>query len=519
MRQLQEQTSGVRQWQLEISTAILATAVNSPGSLGKMMINRNRCRRLWCVTLAGLVLCRIEQVASVAGNLPVSFYPLSSWDNDLLNGIPYDMVCFPGADAEVEALGIVQPRACTNSWLNLEARLPPNQPCAVGCGTRDWKEILRGFVFGRACRACYTENEVLELQMSNGGDEMQGCIVGQIANALSTMLFYLLKSGTRPEYYPPRRSVERMVKPVAEKAMNLSMVCGDRALLPLLGISAGQVRYLVHQLLYNFSSSAKRHQEEDDQLPRSKYAIDLGMSEGADTRYLLHKGFHVMAVEANATRVVDVRQRLAHHEMRGKLHVVQGFVGKRRPQLPCGALLDFAYGNSTSAASILGVPEPIHFSRTSDRIGLHYLKADLDGVDLDCVNSLKKNARLPTYLSVEFFTSVEPGQPMWDMDSPEADRKRYNAVLLVQHLKKLGYKRFKVVRQQLYNFFHQIPGAEKAWQSSGPFGEEALDFRYGLQWRSSDLAINDMNVIVFDVANNKEWYDLHASLEGGFMIE
>eukprot|EP00933_Yihiella_yeosuensis_P013638 TRINITY_DN12537_c0_g1_i1.p2 TRINITY_DN12537_c0_g1~~TRINITY_DN12537_c0_g1_i1.p2 ORF type:complete len:110 (+),score=16.12 TRINITY_DN12537_c0_g1_i1:547-876(+) len=87
---------------------------------------------------------------------------------------------------------------------------------------------------------------------------------------------------------------------------------------------------------------------------------------------------------------------------------------------------------------------------------------------------------------------------------------------LLDRLVELGYKKFKLVRQLIYNKimkFEEYAETEgmSAWGSSGPFGEEAIDFRIGKAWRSAERIAQDWEVIEYDQFTHKDWYDVHAT--------
>ncbi len=46
---------------------------------------------------------------------------------------------------------------------------------------------------------------------------------------------------------------------------------------------------------------------------------------------------------------------------------------------------------------------------------------------------------------------------------------------------------------------------------SGPFGEAAVDYKVGLQWRPLDQLLNDSQ-FVEEFESGFDWFDLHAKL-------
>eukprot|EP00933_Yihiella_yeosuensis_P013063 TRINITY_DN12278_c0_g7_i1.p1 TRINITY_DN12278_c0_g7~~TRINITY_DN12278_c0_g7_i1.p1 ORF type:complete len:442 (+),score=49.25 TRINITY_DN12278_c0_g7_i1:132-1328(+) len=152
-----------------------------------------------------------------------------------------------------------------------------------------------------------------------------------------------------------------------------------------------------------------------------------------------------------------------------------------------------------------------------------YVKIDIEEFSLDCLHSLcslPQDAR-PRYISVEnqilFF--------------PEADT--------VGILRDCGYNKFKLVRQEPFQFLTPVNGschdqecislltgssrnirklvAREA--GSGPFGEDATDWRTGLSWRTAGEVNFDLKILQYsggfiEAANifDGDLMDIHAAL-------
>ena len=124
------------------------------------------------------------------------------------------------------------------------------------------------------------------------------------------------------------------------------------------------------------------------------------------------------------------------------------------------------------------------------------LKVDVDGGEAVCLAGLPRELPEPlrAYLLPRYVAAEIGG--------------RHQATAVVEELRARGYQRFKLCRQHFYNrFAHRLP---ERYAASGPFGRFAVDFRVGEQWRTADEILADLPEVLADVADNGEWYDLHA---------
>lgn len=69
---------------------------------------------------------------------------------------------------------------------------------------------------------------------------------------------------------------------------------------------------------------------------------------------------------------------------------------------------------------------------------------------------------------------------------------------------------FKIVRQRLYNC-RLVKGQRYA--SSGPYGEDAVDFLRGPAWRfAAEVTWEVLKLVTWERSRLMEWFDLHAKL-------
>jgi FkbM family methyltransferase len=145
---------------------------------------------------------------------------------------------------------------------------------------------------------------------------------------------------------------------------------------------------------------------------------DVGMNNGDDTAYYLHKGFRVVAVEADPVLVAAAHQRFAEPIRQGRLQVVNCASGPRDEDAEFWICEDHSEWNSFDRAIASREGRPHHsitvpcrrFRGLLDEYGLpYYLKVDIEGHDHYCVQDLVPG-HLPPYLSIEMggFESLLP---------------------------------------------------------------------------------------------------------------
>jgi len=144
---------------------------------------------------------------------------------------------------------------------------------------------------------------------------------------------------------------------------------------------------------------------------------DVGLHKGEDTDYYLKKGFKVVAFEANPDLVTFCKQRFANEINSGSLTIVEGAITD--PQTKDSNSKIRFYKNSVSAwgtivdewadrnktlgadCEIIEVPK-IDFAKCLRDFGMpHYLKIDIEGVDIACLKYLLDFDTRPDYISIE----------------------------------------------------------------------------------------------------------------------
>jgi FkbM family methyltransferase len=201
---------------------------------------------------------------------------------------------------------------------------------------------------------------------------------------------------------------------------------------------------------------------------------DVGAHAGEDTDFYLKKGFKVVAIEANPDLAGRLRDKFPSNVSDGSLIVVDAAIAESDGEV------DF-YTNQTSVwgtirpamaernAALGGQSKVIKVRTTSfrellSRFGIpHYLKVDIEGADLLCLEGLLEQSERPR------FVSIESEKRSW----PELLHE-------FELLTKLGYSRFKIIDQERVG--RQRPPrpategryVDHAFQrgSSGLFGDE-----------------------------------------------
>lgn len=161
---------------------------------------------------------------------------------------------------------------------------------------------------------------------------------------------------------------------------------------------------------------------------------DVGMYDGSDTAYYLHRGYRVVAIEANPPLVDAARLRFAEAVDSGRLHLLNIAIHET-PGLDMpfwisevATCSSFSEGIATKYGR--AVPTRVRtesFGRILASYGVpKYLKIDIETLDNACIAALDRRD-LPQYVSIE-------AQP----DGPETS--------LVE-LCRLGYRKFKIIEQ------------------------------------------------------------------------
>jgi FkbM family methyltransferase len=205
---------------------------------------------------------------------------------------------------------------------------------------------------------------------------------------------------------------------------------------------------------------------------------DVGAHKGEDTEFYLSCGFRVVAVEANPKLAEAIRERFASAIASGDLVVLQVAIAESEGttdfyenKLSVWGTINptWAERNKSLGAESRVVPVPtVKFESILREYGVpYYLKVDIEGSDLLCMEALQDFPTKPRFLSIE------------------SDKVSWKNLLREFELfRTLGYTRFQVVDQREVE--HQrVQNFRFKDGSSGRFGD-MHPFR---EWLTEEQAI------------------------------
>jgi FkbM family methyltransferase len=143
---------------------------------------------------------------------------------------------------------------------------------------------------------------------------------------------------------------------------------------------------------------------------------DVGMNNGDDTAYYLHRGYRVVSIEADPSLVVQATERFARPIADGRLTILNVAIAEEAGELPfwiCEANSTYSSldrsaavwdRTSTAQESLPHHSVQVRSSRLDTILQEHgvpfYLKIDIEGHDHVCIEQLDP-AGAPRYVSVE----------------------------------------------------------------------------------------------------------------------
>jgi FkbM family methyltransferase len=267
------------------------------------------------------------------------------------------------------------------------------------------------------------------------------------------------------------------------------------------------------------------------------------MHMGEDTEFYLSRGCRVVGVEPNPELLPLLQQKFCSQLKSGQLHIVDRAISRAAGTAQLAVIEDKSIHSSTSPAFIersknLGFGmnffevQTVAFEDILHKYGTpYYLKIDIEGMDMACVEALHCVAQRPRYVSFESSVTM-------------ATAKVEDRFSEFAHLWVLGYRHFKYVDQaalgNLENTLLQEEGPPLRYtyrkNSSGPFGEESpgkwCEIDTGLkqmQWHircQNTLGLGGPHSMrvwsrvgrrIRRIAKrlpSHSWYDLHARLGG-----
>jgi len=226
---------------------------------------------------------------------------------------------------------------------------------------------------------------------------------------------------------------------------------------------------------------------------------DVGMHKGEDTEFYLRKGFRVVAFEANPDLVCSCRDRLKDSIDRGQLTIVEGAIldpGAIGPSKKVQFYMNedksvwgtvcepWAERNSKLGSSSSKIEvNAVDFAAVIREHGIpHFIKIDIEGCDMVCIDALKNFSERPDYVSIE------------------SDKTRFaNIKREIDSLAALGYSSFQAIEQSSIPFTQFPPNPSREGEyvahkfvngASGLFGSELGD-----KWKSRHRILLQYSVI------------------------
>jgi FkbM family methyltransferase len=226
--------------------------------------------------------------------------------------------------------------------------------------------------------------------------------------------------------------------------------------------------------------------------------FDIGCHKGEDTDFYLKRGHVVVAVEANPILCETLKQRFREEIKSGRFTLVDKAIAEDEGEITFfvnsvasiwGTIRsDWAARNLNYA----GAPSEkitvssIKFSQLIEQFGMpYYLKIDIEGADMLCLEGLLSFSERPKYVSAEV---------------PDRQTLQKMATLLST----MGYDAFQLVDQ-----------SDFLADASGPFGEELpgnwkTKNRLILEYTAMQLRKRILRSMMIKFKH--KWFDIHARL-------
>lgn len=225
----------------------------------------------------------------------------------------------------------------------------------------------------------------------------------------------------------------------------------------------------------------------------NKIIFDIGMHNGRDTRFFLDKGFQVIAVEASPVSCEEATKMFDKELKSGQLKIYNKAISEKK-----GKVTFIRYIGHDDWSTIVAdwnmslydkEVETFEVETTNvDEIiaaeGMpYYIKIDIEGSDILCLNALKNVPEIPKYISVELLS----------INNLKNDSKPDYLEILCT-LRSLGYTKFQLVDQSKHaTTICPSPALEGNYVnaqfdgfSSGLFGKELPN-----DWKSIDDVVFD----------------------------
>lgn len=233
---------------------------------------------------------------------------------------------------------------------------------------------------------------------------------------------------------------------------------------------------------------------------RPDLIYDIGMHKGEDTEFYLRKGFKVVGFDANPELISYCKKKFGAFVESGLLTIIEGaivdsdhcklrenkalFYTNEKESVWGTACCNWADRNTRSGASskIIEV-DLVDFVEIVQRYGIpHYMKIDIEGCDMVCLNALKNFYERPDYISIE------------------SDKTSYSKIKHeIQTFVSLGYTNFHAIEQSSIPASQTPPYPPKEGKYSAHVFKEGSSGLFGAEisgnWKSNTEILRKYQII------------------------
>jgi FkbM family methyltransferase len=268
---------------------------------------------------------------------------------------------------------------------------------------------------------------------------------------------------------------------------------------------------------------------------------DVGMHNGDDTAHYLHLGYNVLAIDASPDLVTKATARFKKFIDDGKLTIlnigiadIEGhleFYQNKKNSVWNSFHKEVGTHNDAEAEVITVATKQI--AQVVEEFGMpHYMKIDIEGNDVTCLDSLLRYGKKPNYISVElsnleliaklqqlgyskfriveqtFFLPLEVPELKEFRVMRKHTRFRRSMSFPIRVVRKLFGKNINSYFDSKYKYWYKY---EYPFGSSGPFGEPLLGRWLGYQ-EAIDTYNHYKNEYVQSDSGFDYWVDVHATV-------
>ena len=250
---------------------------------------------------------------------------------------------------------------------------------------------------------------------------------------------------------------------------------------------------------------------------------DVGVENGDDSAYYLHKGYRVVGVEASPLAVEKLRKRFADEIRDGRYTLLPVGIAEEAGEAsfwvcddhPSWSSFDRTIASRRGSRHHSVTVETRPFRSILQEFGAAaFCKIDIEGNDNLCIRDFSAEAR-PAYVSVELIHGDEQLQLLRDRGyssfkiisqrtfrQPSLRFLRLDARLPALVRRGIAAATSRLTRYQPDRDWRFRPG------SSGPFGEDTAG-----SWRSFEQASLTCEAIGRAGDRRFDWHDIHARLD------